>query len=211
MTAASMLGYSLIVSAPASASAKGVGKIFGKPEKTFGGRFVNDGKTMEKLAVECDVLVAGGGLAGVCAALSAARHGKKVVLVQDRSRLGGNSSSEIKMHPLGVNSPRTGWREGGIIEELKLANAANNPQLAWEMWDFLLYDKCVSEKNITLLLDTSLCGADVSDGKITRAYAALATPPAATTKFPPRFLWTPRRLPSRDGGGRGGYVGARRL
>ncbi len=175
MAAASMLGYSLIVSAPSSASAKGVGKILGKPEKTFGGRFVNDGKTMEKLAVECDVLVAGGGLAGVCAALSAARHGKKVVLVQDRSRLGGNSSSEIKMHPLGVNSPRTGWREGGIIEELKLANAANNPQLAWEMWDFLLYDKCVSEKNITLLLDTSLCGADVSDGKITRAYARCDT------------------------------------
>lgn len=92
MAAASMLGYSLIVSAPSSASAKGVGKILGKPEKTFGGRFVNDGKTMEKLAVECDVLVAGGGLAGVCAALSAARHGKKLCLFRT-----GRGSAEIRV------------------------------------------------------------------------------------------------------------------
>src|SRR4051812_14338862 len=40
----------------------------------------------------CDVLVAGGGVAGVLAGVAAARHGAKVVLVQDRSRLGGNSS-----------------------------------------------------------------------------------------------------------------------
>ena len=54
MAAASMLGYSLIVSAPSSASAKGVGKILGKPEKTFGGRFVNDaaGFAQNRL-VEC--------------------------------------------------------------------------------------------------------------------------------------------------------------
>ena len=60
--------------------------------------------------LDCDILVAGGGLAGISAAISAARHGKKVVLVQDRTRLGGNASSEIKMHPLGVNSPRLGYR-----------------------------------------------------------------------------------------------------
>ena len=48
---------------------------------------------MALVNLECDVFIAGGGLAGVCAAISAARHGAKVVLVQDRSRLGGNSSS----------------------------------------------------------------------------------------------------------------------
>jgi hypothetical protein len=113
---------------------------------------------MTLVELECDILVAGGGLAGVCAALSAARHGAKVVLVQDRSRLGGNSSSEVKMHVVGANchKGRPGWREGGIVEELKLDDAAANPQRCWELWDLLLYDKIVSEPNITLLLETTL-------------------------------------------------------
>ena len=85
---------------------------------------------MTLVDLECDVLVAGGGPAGVCAALAAARHGARVVLVQDRSRLGGNSSSEVKMHVVGANNHRgrPGWREGGLIEELRLDDAANNPQ-----------------------------------------------------------------------------------
>ena len=58
---------------------------------------------MREVRLETDVLVAGGGLAGVCAAIAAARHGARVVLVQDRSRLGGNSSSEVKMHVVGAN------------------------------------------------------------------------------------------------------------
>ncbi|MBI5283109.1 MAG: FAD-dependent oxidoreductase [Candidatus Solibacter usitatus] len=113
---------------------------------------------MTLVELQADVFIAGGGLAGVCAALSAARHGAKVVLVQDRSRLGGNSSSEVKMHVVGANSHkgRPGWREGGIVEELKLDDAAANPQRCWELWDLLLYDKIVSESNITLLLETTL-------------------------------------------------------
>ncbi|MBI5085080.1 MAG: FAD-dependent oxidoreductase [Acidobacteria bacterium] len=113
---------------------------------------------MTLVELQADVFIAGGGLAGVCAALSATRHGAKVVLVQDRSRLGGNSSSEVKMHVVGANchKGRPGWREGGIIEELKLDDAAANPQRCWELWDLLLYDKIVSEPNITLLLETTL-------------------------------------------------------
>ncbi|HPC60673.1 MAG TPA: FAD-dependent oxidoreductase [Verrucomicrobiota bacterium] len=122
---------------------------------------------------ECDLLVAGGGLAGVCAALAAARHGARVLLVQDRSRLGGNSSSEVKMHVVGadMSGGRPGWREGGIIEELRLEDAVHNPQRSREMWDLLLYDKVKSESNITLLLDTAVCAAEVRDGRIQRALA----------------------------------------
>lgn len=47
--------------------------------------------------VECDLVVAGGGVPGTCAALSAARSGLKVALVQDRPVLGGNASSEIRV------------------------------------------------------------------------------------------------------------------
>src|SRR5258708_27235725 len=113
---------------------------------------------MRLVDLDTDILVAGGGLAGVCAAISAARHGARVVLVQDRSRLGGNSSSEVKMHVVGANThkARRGWREGGLLEEIRLDDAANNPQRSWELWDLLLYDKVMSEPNITLLLDTTL-------------------------------------------------------
>ena len=47
--------------------------------------------------LERDIVVAGGGMAGVCAAIAAGRHGAKVILIQDRPVLGGNSSSEIRM------------------------------------------------------------------------------------------------------------------
>lgn len=128
---------------------------------------------MKMVDLSCDLLIAGGGPSGVCAALAAARNGTKVILVQDRSRLGGNSSSEVKMHIVGANMHRgrPGWREGGIIEELRLADAANNPHRSWELWDLLLYDKIYSEKNIQLILETTLYAAEVENGKITRAMA----------------------------------------
>ena len=124
---------------------------------------------MREVRLDADVLVAGGGLAGVCAAISAAR----VVLVQDRSRLGGNSSSEVKMHVVGANqhTGRPGWRESGLIEELRLADAVNNPQRCWELWDLMLYDKVVSEPNITLLLETTVFAATVKDDKIVEVAA----------------------------------------
>ncbi len=126
---------------------------------------------MTLVDLETDILVAGGGLAGVLAAVSAARHGAKVVLIQDRSRLGGNSSSEVKMHVVGANShkSRPGWREGGLLEEFRLDDAVNNPHRCWEMWDLLLYDKVISEPNITLLLESVLYRSTVKDGNIQEA------------------------------------------
>lgn len=126
---------------------------------------------MTLVELSCDVFIAGGGMAGVCAAIAAARHGAKVVLAQDRSRLGGNASSEVKMHVVGADCSggRPGWREGGLIEELRLDDAANNPHRCFELWDLLLYDKVKSEPNITLLLDAPLFAAEVKDGEIQSA------------------------------------------
>ena len=128
---------------------------------------------MRLVDLDTDVLVAGGGLAGICAAIAAARRGARVALIQDRSRLGGNSSSEVKMHVVGANQHvgRPGWRESGLIEEIRLADAVNNPQRCWELWDLLLYDKVVSEPNIALLLETALYSASVKDGRIQEAMA----------------------------------------
>ncbi|HLJ18434.1 MAG TPA: FAD-dependent oxidoreductase [Bryobacteraceae bacterium] len=128
---------------------------------------------MALVDLEADILVAGGGMAGVCAAVAAARHGAKVILIQDRSCLGGNSSGEVKMHIVGASCHRgrLGWRESGLLEEFRLDDAVNNPQRCWEMWELLLYDKVMSEKNITLLLDTSLCAASTKDGRIEQVLA----------------------------------------
>src|SRR5262245_44882434 len=128
-----------------------------------GAPFDGSERHMRRVDVDADFVVAGGGLARVCAAIAAARQGTRVVLIQDRSRLGGNSSSEVKMHVVGANmhTARPGWREGGLIEELRLADAVNNPQRCWELWDLLLYDKVVSEPNITLLLETTVFSANV--------------------------------------------------
>lgn len=132
--------------------------------------------------LQADIVVAGGGAAGLPAALAAARHGAKVVLIQDRHVLGGNSSSEVRMHVVGADRhgkvPHA--RESGIIEELRLEDAVWNPQRSPHMWDQLLYDKVVSEPNITLLLNTSLDGA-VVDGK--RIKSVTASRPSTEDHF----------------------------
>jgi hypothetical protein len=110
--------------------------------------------------LQTDFVVVGGGLAGVCAALAAARNGANVVLIQDRSVLGGNASSEIRMHTVGadIHGRRPGARETGIIEELRLEDAARNPHRSYSQWDLLLYEKVMAEPNLMLLLDTDCIG-----------------------------------------------------
>lgn len=117
---------------------------------------------MKQHSLETDFLVAGGGMAGLCAALAAARQGARVVLVQDRSVLGGNASSEVKMHIVGADchGGKPGRRESGIIEELKLEDAVRNPHRSYSQWDLLLYEKAKLEPNLALLLDADLVGAE---------------------------------------------------
>ena len=160
-----MGGYSLVVLAGDSASAQvrpSFDAIAPPPSKT---QYAQTEPHMSMAEMSADVVVAGGGISGVCAAVAAARNGAKVILVQDRSRLGGNSSSEVKMHIVGANAHkgRPGWRDSGLLEEFRLDDAAGNPQRCFELWDLLLYDKVVSEPNITLLLDSSLYAAHVSN------------------------------------------------
>lgn len=118
--------------------------------------------------LETDFCAVGGGLAGVCAALAAARNGARVVLVQDRSVLGGNASSEIKMHVVGADchGARPGARETGLIEELRLEDAFRNPHRIYSLWDLLLYEKVKFEPKITLLLESTCegCVMDSEDG-----------------------------------------------
>lgn len=110
--------------------------------------------------LDVDFIVVGGGLAGACAAITAARQGLRVVLVQDRPVLGGNSSSEVRLWALGATSHmgnNNRWaREGGLVDELLVENVFRNPEGNPLVWDTLLIEKVLAEQNIRLLLNTTV-------------------------------------------------------
>jgi hypothetical protein len=127
--------------------------------------------------LECDILVAGGGPAGVPCAIAAARNGAKVILCHDRPVLGGNASSEVRMHICGADGGKRGSdltlepREGGIMEEIRLETCVHNPQRSPSMLDLILYEKCRAEPNLTLMLNTTVGGVKMQQGYITHAIA----------------------------------------
>lgn len=110
-----------------------------------------------------DLCVVGGGLAGMCAAISASRGGSKVVLIGDRPVLGGNASSEIRMWVCGADGENN--RETGIIEEISLKSLYRNPDKLYPIWDGILYETVKNEPNITLLLNCSVCRCEM-DGEL---------------------------------------------
>ncbi len=115
-----------------------------------------------------DLVVAGGGLAGLCAAITAARQGLRVALVQDRPVLGGNSSSEVRVavHGAGTYWP---WAvETGVIAELIDEERYRNPEPIFEgstsaLWDIVLYEWAIHEKSLELFLHCSIRGVEVAD------------------------------------------------
>lgn len=124
-----------------------------------------------------DYVVAGGGLTGVCSAIAAAREGLKTVLVQDRPVLGGNASSEVRLWALGATSHmgnNNRWsREGGIIDEILVENTFRNKEGNPVLFDMVLIDKVLAEKNITLLLNTVLYRAEKSDDRTITSITAI--------------------------------------
>ncbi|WP_163418402.1 FAD-dependent oxidoreductase [Flagellimonas sp. HSM57] len=119
--------------------------------------------------IEADFVVVGGGLSGVCAAVVAARDNLKVVLVQDRPVLGGNSSSEVRLWALGATSHmgnNNRWsREGGFINEVLLDNLYRNKEGNPLVFDTILLEKVYEESNIQLLLNTAVYDVTKSDDK----------------------------------------------
>ena len=109
-------------------------------------------------------------MAGVCCAITAARAGSRVVLIQDRPVLGGNASSEVRMVVLGATSSRANnnrWaREGGLIDEILVENVYRNPDGNPVLFDAILLEKVAAEKNITLLLNTAVFEAGKDGDRI---------------------------------------------
>ena len=119
---------------------------------------------MKTLRYDTDLCVVGGGMAGLCCAIAAARKGIDVVLVQDRPVLGGNASSEIRMWIGGAHGKDN--RETGIIEEIFLENFYQNTGLKYAVWDSVLYEKAKAEPNLRLLLNTSCLDATMDGNRI---------------------------------------------
>lgn len=129
--------------------------------------------------IQADLIVTGGGLSGVCCAITAARQGCKVVLVQDRPVLGGNCSSEVRLWVLGATSHmgnNNRWaREGGVIDEILVENTYRNPEGNAVILDMLLLDKVSQEPNITLLLNTAVYDVVKKDEKTIQSVKAFCS------------------------------------
>ncbi len=76
-------------------------------------------------AGEYDLVVTGGGIAGTCAAVTAARLGLKVAFIQDRPVLGGNNSSEVRVWLQGGRSKKPWPRVGDVVAELEASRRAH--------------------------------------------------------------------------------------
>ena len=109
-----------------------------------------------------DFCVVGGGLAGMLAAISAARAGAQVALMQDRPVLGGNASSEMRMWVCGAHGKN--MHETGIIEDLMLENCYRNPTRNPSIWDSVLYGAVKFNPRIQVILNCSCCDVEM-DGK----------------------------------------------
>ena len=117
---------------------------------------------LEKKIFQCDLCVVGGGIAGMSAAVAAAREGSKVVLMHERPVLGGNASSEIRMCISTAQGENN--RETGLVEEIFLENLYRNPTKSFAIWDTVLYDMIRREENITLLLNCTCMDAETEEG-----------------------------------------------
>lgn len=123
---------------------------------------------MKRLSHKFDFCVVGGGMAGLCAAVAAAREGAKVAIVQNRPMFGGNASSEVRVHVCGADRHNQikNMRETGILEEIRLENLRRNPQRSFSIWDTVLYEKVMLEPNITYFLNTACCDAEMDGDRI---------------------------------------------
>ncbi|TDF93296.1 FAD-dependent oxidoreductase [Paenibacillus piri] len=120
--------------------------------------------------VQTDIAVIGGGLAGVCAAVAAARLGQTVALVQNRPVLGGNSSSEVRVWVCGATAHGTHRyaRETGIMGEMFVENQFRNPDGNPYIWDLVVLETVLAEPNIRLFLNTDVHEVEAEGGEVDR-------------------------------------------
>ncbi|MDR1962200.1 MAG: FAD-dependent oxidoreductase [Planctomycetaceae bacterium] len=108
-----------------------------------------------ELKGDFDLVVVGGGIAGICSAVSAARHGLTVALIQDRPVLGGNNSSEVRVWLQGARNIAPYKNIGNIVSELEQQKSAHyGPANTADLYEDERKIAIVkAEKKITLFLE----------------------------------------------------------
>ncbi|MFC4871778.1 FAD-dependent oxidoreductase [Negadavirga shengliensis] len=119
-----------------------------------------------KDAGEFDLVVVGGGIAGTCAAISASRMGLKVALIQNRPVLGGNNSSEIRVHLMGRVDQNHYPKLGRIVRELDNGDPGNGNPDADRYGDERKLAIVRGEPNISLHLNTHVYDVEMEGNKI---------------------------------------------
>lgn len=116
-----------------------------------------------------EFIVVGGGMAGLCAAIEAARHGVETALIHARPVLGGNASSEIRVHISGADHgmEKPDFAESGLIYELMLENKARNDTFSYSTWDMILFEAAKNQENLTVYYNTVMYDCETCEDKIT--------------------------------------------
>jgi len=120
-----------------------------------------------------DFVVTGGGIAGTCAAVAAARLGLKVALIQDRPVLGGNNSSEVRVWLQGARNKEPWPRVGDVVAELEQAKHAHyGPDNKAELYEDAKKLAVVrGERNIRLFLNHRAQAVEMDSGRIAAVIA----------------------------------------
>ena len=114
---------------------------------------------------EFDLVVVGGGYGGLGSAISAARQGLKVALIQNRPVLGGNGSSEVRVWSQGLIRRGKYPNIGEMVEEFA-DRAKNSPGLYEEFGDAQKEAHVRKEKNISLFLNEHVYAAETKGDRI---------------------------------------------
>ena len=111
------------------------------------------------------VVVVGGGMSGLIAAMASARQGARTALIQERSVFGGNASSETRMHISGASCHwgKKNASETGILMELMLENKYLNDSYNYSIWDGVLWSAAKNTENLDLYMNATMDRV-ISDG-----------------------------------------------
>lgn len=164
-----------------------------EPMTSFRQKLLGTTKTVDKGSY--DLVVVGGGIAGITTAISAARLGNTVALIQNRPVLGGNNSSEVRVGLSGLIHQEPYSNIGNLVDEIspvghwtywdaqknpnsersqKIIEAVENDTILkihnaapkGNYQDDKKLNAVLAEKNITLFLNTHMNGAEMEGDKI---------------------------------------------
>ena len=158
---------------------------------------------LNEITITADLVVAGGGLPGICTAIRSARMGMKTALINNRPYWGGNASAELMIMIAGASGMQEfnyNARETGIIEELFLENLRLNPEKNRYIWDGIVLDKLQAEENLMLFPNTNIDEVQMGEDGCIRSISGVQN----TTEK--RFVFTAPLFVDDTGDGTVGYL-----